>query len=56
MFEEEVKELLEVYPDLDELFDVLDITVQEVIEHLLEAGLVKLPPFLERYDDGTDEE
>lgn len=54
MFEEEVKELLELY-DLDELFDVLDITPQEVVEHLLEVGLVKLPPFLER-DNETNEQ
>jgi len=54
MFEEKAKELLDLY-DLDDLFDVLDITAQEVIEHLLEAGLVKLPPFLEM-DDGLTEE
>lgn len=46
MFESKVRELLEAYPDLDELFDVLDIPVEDVIEFLLENGLVVLPPWL----------
>lgn len=55
-FENEVTELLELYPDLEELFEVLDITPQEVIEHLLENGLVELPPFLEREFDEEEYE
>ncbi len=56
MFEDEVRELLELYPDLEELFEDLDITPQEVIEHLLEIGLVQLPPFLVREDEDAREE
>lgn len=39
--------LLELFPDLEELFEVLDITPQEVVEALLKHGLVALPPYLE---------
>lgn len=51
MNEDQIRELIELYPDLEELFEVLDITVQEVIEHLLEHGMVQLPPFLERENE-----
>jgi len=49
-----IEELLDLYP-LEELFEVLDITPYDVVRHLLDAGLVTLPPFLED-DYGTDEE
>lgn len=40
-----------MYPDLEELFEVLDITPLEVLEVLLEGGHIELPEFLERdYD------
>ena len=39
--------LLEVYPDLEELFEVLDITPQRVLEVLFKGGHVDLPPWLE---------
>lgn len=39
--------LLELYPDLEELFEVLDITPQRVLEVLLRGGHVDLPPFME---------
>jgi hypothetical protein len=42
--------------DLDEVFDVLDITPYEVVKILLREGLVTLPPFLEEFEDGTAEE
>ena len=51
---DKVEILLEVL-DLDEVFEVLDITPYEVITILLSNGLVTLPPFLEDYD-GPDEE
>lgn len=54
MWEQEIKELLELY-STEEVFDILDITVEEVLEHLLEGGFVVLPPFLER-TDGLDNE
>ena len=47
--------LLDLYP-LDELFDVLDITPQEVLEHLFKAGLIQIPPFLEDMEDGLYQE
>ncbi len=37
--------------DLEEIFEVLEITPYEVLTHLLENGLVSLPPFLEEYED-----
>ena len=52
--ETKVRQLLDLYT-LDEVFEVLDITPEEVIEHLLTAGLVVLPPFLED-TDGQEEE
>ena len=42
-----MEELLELYPDLEELFEVLDITPYEVVAALVKRGLVTLPPFLE---------
>ena len=42
-----IDQLLELYPDLEELFEVLDITPREVIECLLASGQITLPPFLE---------
>jgi hypothetical protein len=38
--------LLEIYPDLSELFEVLDIEPWRVIEILLKGGHVSLPEFL----------
>lgn len=43
---DKVEELLELH-DLEEVFEVLDITPYEVVKHLLRAGLVVLPPYLE---------
>lgn len=48
-----VREFILLYPDLDELFDVLDIDIEDVIEILLDGGHVQLPPFLEGLKDGT---
>ena len=47
--------LLELYPDLDDLFDHLDITPFEVLKILISGGHVQLPPYLD-YDDGSTEE
>lgn len=44
---DKVEMLLEVYEDLEELFEVLDITPYEVVNHLIKHGLVALPPFLD---------
>lgn len=41
--------LLELYP-LDDLFDILDIEVEEVISILVKGGHVKLPEFIETID------
>ena len=46
-----MEELLDLYPDLDELFDVLDITPYNVVKALLKQGLVTLPPFLDSKDE-----
>lgn len=43
-----LEELLELYPDLEELFEVLDITPLEVLEILLEGGHIEVPDYLER--------
>ena len=51
----EIDTLLEVYPDLDDLFEVLDITPFEVVEILLRIGRISLPPFLsEEVEDAED--
>lgn len=55
MWEQEIKELLELY-STEEVFDILDITIEEVLEHLLEGGFVVLPPFLERDNDAQDQD
>lgn len=39
--------LLGLY-ELEELFEVLDITPEQVLRILLEGGHVTLPPFLEK--------
>lgn len=49
----EIDILIELYPDLDELFESLDITPFEVLRILLAGGHVSLPPFLEQ-DDAED--
>ena len=52
--EDEIDMLLELYP-LDELFEVLDITPEQVLAILFKGGHVTLPPYLDK-DDGTYEE
>jgi hypothetical protein len=52
--EARISELLELYP-LDELFEVLDITPERVLEILFEGGHVVLPWFLDR-EDGEESE
>ena len=42
------EELLDLYPDIEELLEVLDITPLEVVEILLKHGYVTVPEFLER--------
>ena len=42
--------------DLEEVFEILEITPYEVVAILIERGLVTLPPFLEEFEDGTAEE
>lgn len=39
--------LIEMYPDTDELFDVLDIELVNVIEILVRGGHVKIPEYIE---------
>lgn len=41
--------LLDIYP-LDELFDVLDIEIEDVIAILVKGGHIKLPEFIEVVD------
>lgn len=45
--EQKIDMLLDLYPDLDELFEVLDITPYRVVEILLKGGHVDLPPYME---------
>ncbi len=47
---ERIEWLLENY-DLEEAFEVMDISPYEVIAFLLSTGMAALPPFLE-YEDG----
>jgi hypothetical protein len=49
MLEDRIKMLLDIYP-LDELFDVLDIEIEAVIEILVKGGHVRLPEFIETID------
>jgi hypothetical protein len=51
---DKVEELIDLY-DTEELFEVLDITIDEVVRILLKHGYVQLPPFLEDNNDGYDE-
>lgn len=52
-----IREFLDLYPNLEEAFEVLDITPEDAIAALLSDGLVVLPPFLQRdeYDDEQEE-
>ena len=52
---DKVEELLSLY-ELEELFEVLDITPYDVVTILLKHGYVTLPPFLEDYDDEEETE
>lgn len=45
---EQIKFLLELYPTETELFDVLDIELEEVLMILLMGGHIKMPEFVER--------
>lgn len=38
--------MLELYPDLEELFEVLDITPAQVLEILIQGGHVELPDYV----------
>ena len=51
---DEIEELLLLHPDLEDLFDVLDVTVYEVIETLIKHGKVELPEYVRR--NNTDYE
>lgn len=48
--EEKIDMLMDLYPDLEELFEVLDIEIQEVLTILVRGGHVKLPDFIETLD------
>lgn len=54
MFEEEVRELLELY-SLEEALEVLDVTPEDCIEILLRHGYAVLPPFLDKYSNDHEE-
>ena len=56
--EERVREFLLLYPELEEAFEVLDITPEDAIVALVRAGLVVLPPFLQHdvYDECEEDE
>jgi hypothetical protein len=54
-FEEAISSLIDLYP-LEELFEVLDITPERVLEILLSGGHVVLPEFLERNSYGEETE
>ena len=48
-----IDHLLEIYPDLDDLFDQLEITPYDVIKILLKGGHIVMPEYLieDRDDD-----
>lgn len=52
---DKVELLLETL-DLEEVFEILDISPYEVVQYLLDHGVVVLPPFLDEYEDGTSKE
>lgn len=43
-----------MFPDLEELFERLDITPLEVLEVLLEGGHISIPDYLERDYESFD--
>lgn len=45
-----LEELLDLFPDLDELFEQLDITPLQVLEILYQGGHITIPTYLERED------
>ena len=45
---DQIEELLDLYPDYEELFETLDITPYEVIDILVKHGYVSLPDYLRR--------
>lgn len=50
-FESKIQELLDLY-SVEELFEVCDITNEEVVEILLRNGYIKIPAHIERlYDE-----
>jgi hypothetical protein len=51
---DKVEDLLDLY-ELEELFEVLDVTPYEVVTILLRHGYATLPPFLEEIEEGYDE-
>jgi hypothetical protein len=51
---DKVEELLDLY-ELEELFEVLDVTPYEVVTILLRHGYATLPPFLEDMEDAREE-
>lgn len=46
----ELEQLLELFPDLEELFENLDITPIQVLEALYAHGLIKIPEYLENVE------
>lgn len=51
-----VRELLDTYESLEEVFEVLDIDPEEVIEILLKGGYVALPAWLDPLENYDGEE
>lgn len=55
MQDEEIETLIELCPDLEELFDTLDITIFEVVQALVKHGYVELPEYVTRRAYETEE-
>ncbi len=53
---EEIEDLLRLHPDLEEVFEILDITPLEVIEILIRQGYVEIPDYVRRYETEESEE
>lgn len=54
-FEAKIRELLDLY-SLEELFEVCDITSEEVVEVLLRHGHITIPEHIERLYEETEED
>jgi len=54
-FEAQIRFLLEDF-SMEELFDMMDISCEQVLTILLQEGHIELPPFLDNKEEEQDKE